>query len=83
MTADALNQLFFRPSASAAAAVSFAFSLCAGEPPHICDNLPSFLFRQRLPRRHAVVQIAFGDVPEELAAPERGTVSENGMAPKD
>lgn len=31
------------------------------------DDLPSLLFRQSLPSRHAVVQIALGDIPEKLA----------------
>jgi hypothetical protein len=52
--------------------------------PHvIVDDLPSLLFRQRLPGGHAVVDVTLGDVPKELtvtcplglAAGQRGYVS--------
>src|ERR1700722_5483355 len=33
---------------------------------HISHNLPALLFRQRRPRRHAVILISLGDEPENL-----------------
>src|SRR2546430_3008665 len=34
---------------------------------HIINNLPPLPFGQRCPRRHAIIYVAFGDIPKQLA----------------